>query len=78
MSMQARDDGSTQNLSVVQRVGAALRSGTIVDAADAFEPEVIWHYFNAKLPDLAGDYVGVSGIEHFFTQLAARTKGTLP
>ena len=50
---------------------------TDLDAcAEAFAPDVVWRFFNAQLPDLQGDYVGLEGIKAFFASLATITKGT--
>jgi predicted SnoaL-like aldol condensation-catalyzing enzyme len=38
--------------------------------------DFVWHYYNPELPEMEGDYAGLSGLAHFFTQLAKRTKGT--
>ena len=44
--------------------------------ADLFTDDFVWHYFNPRLPHLAGDYHGVSGLKTFFETLGAFTKGT--
>jgi len=48
----------------------------IAAAADLFAPDVVWHYFNPNLPELQGDYVGLEGINSFFTTIGALSKGT--
>ena len=48
-----------------------------LDASAAlFSDDFIWHFFNPKLPDLQGDYVGVDGLKTFFSALADKTKGS--
>lgn len=58
---------------------ALLRSIDItnVDAcADAFTEDAVFRYFNPRLPELAGDYVGREGIKSFFAKLGEASKGT--
>ena len=44
--------------------------------ADLFAEDFVWHYVNPLLPDVHGDYVGVSGLQRFFDKIRVRTKGT--
>ena len=48
----------------------------VAESADVFAEDVVWHYFNPRLPDLEGDYVGLAGLEDFFAKVAAATDGT--
>lgn len=48
----------------------------LASSADLFAEDVVWHFFNPKLPDIQGDYVGLAGIGSFFEKLGARTSGT--
>jgi uncharacterized protein len=41
-----------------------------------FAPDVVWHFFNPRLPDAQGDYVGLEGIRSFFEKMGALSKGT--
>jgi ketosteroid isomerase-like protein len=43
---------------------------------DLFAEDFVWHYVNPLLPDVHGDYVGVSGLQRFFDKIRARTKET--
>lgn len=45
-------------------------------SADLFAEGFIWHYFNPKLPDIEGDYVGVTGLKKFVQGLHGQTAGT--
>ncbi|MBW4708861.1 nuclear transport factor 2 family protein [Roseobacter sp. YSTF-M11] len=45
-------------------------------SAHLFSDDFVWHYFNPKLPDVAGDYAGVDGLRNFFGIIAAKTGGT--
>ncbi|WP_370399737.1 nuclear transport factor 2 family protein [Sulfitobacter sp. JB4-11] len=45
-------------------------------SADLFADDFVWHYFNRKLPDIEGDYVGIEGLKEFFTLIGGRTKGS--
>ena len=49
---------------------------TLAGAADLFAEDFVWHFFNPRLPDIQGDYVGQSGLEDFFEKLGALTGGT--
>ncbi|MEM9768780.1 MAG: nuclear transport factor 2 family protein, partial [Cyanobacteria bacterium P01_D01_bin.71] len=43
---------------------------------DLIADNFVWHYFNPSLPELAGDYMGLSGLEAFFQKLSALTQDT--
>ena len=45
-------------------------------SAALFSDDFVWHYFNPKLPDVAGDYIGVDGLKRFFASIAGKTDGT--
>lgn len=45
-------------------------------SADLFAEGFIWHYFNPKLPDIEGNYVGVEGLKKFFQGLHGQSAGT--
>ena len=61
------------NLSVLSKLD--IRN---LDACEeVFADNFIWHYFNPKWPELAGDYHGVSGLKAFFLKLNQSDKGTL-
>ena len=48
-----------------------------LDASAAlFSDDFVWHFFNPRLPDVQGDYVGVEGLKAFFKAMAGKTKGT--
>ena len=53
-----------------------LDLGNLGAMSDLFAPEFVWHYFNPKLPDLEGDYLGLDGLQAFFGKLANETGGT--
>ena len=38
--------------------------------------DVVFHYYNHRLPDMHGDYHGFQGFEELFGKLAAKTNGT--
>lgn len=60
------------NVALVQRLDLADLDGS----RDVFADDVVFHYFNPRLPDLQGDYVGVSGIATFFERVGAATEGS--
>ncbi len=41
-----------------------------------FSKGVVFHYFNPRLPELQGDYVGLAEIERFFRKIGALSDGT--
>lgn len=60
------------NLVILSRIDHA----NIAASADVFAEDVVWRFFNPKLPEVHGDYVGLAGIQTFFEKLMARTEGT--
>lgn len=60
------------NLALLQKLDLSNLDG----CADLFAETFVWHYVNANLPDVAGDYVGVAGLKAFFDTLSKRTSGT--
>jgi ketosteroid isomerase-like protein len=63
--------GEHPNVSLVKRFDA----GDLAGSADLFARDFVWHFYNPRLPDLQGDYVGVSGLQDFFEKLVAVTGG---
>ena len=53
-----------------------LDLGDLASAKDLFAEDVVWHYFNANLPEVQGDYVGLDGIRSFFKTISEKTRGT--
>lgn len=45
-------------------------------SAALFSDDFVWHFFNPKLPDVEGDYVGVDGLKAFFGAMAEKTEGS--
>ena len=60
------------NVALLKRI----EPGNLAGAADVFSEDVVWHFFNPRLPDIQGDYIGLSGIEAFFAKMAKQTEGT--
>lgn len=44
--------------------------------ASIFAEDFIWHYFNAELPELEGDYRGIEGLKAFFAKLGNRSSNS--
>lgn len=44
--------------------------------AEVLAQDFIWHYYNPELPELEGDYFGLSGLADFFNRLAGRSNGS--
>ncbi len=57
------------NIAVLKRFNPA----NVAESVDVFAENVVWHYYNPRLPDLHGDYVGRAGIQTFFDKLASLT-----
>jgi ketosteroid isomerase-like protein len=53
------------NIAVLKRFNPA----NLAESADVLAEDVVWHYYNPRLPDLQGDYVGRAGIRAFFEKL---------
>lgn len=48
-----------------------------LDAAeDILAEDFVWHFVNPKLPDIAGAYKGLRGLQDFFAAMKARTNGS--
>lgn len=45
-------------------------------SADLFAPDVVFHYFNPRLPQLEGDHIGLDGLRGFFEQLGVLSSGS--
>jgi ketosteroid isomerase-like protein len=60
------------NVALLKRLDFRKMEG----AADLFAEDIVWHFFNSRLPDVHGDYVGLSGLQSFFEKLGAATAGT--
>lgn len=60
------------NLALLKR----LDFNNLAGAADLFAEEFVWHFFNPRLPDVHGDYLGLRGLQSFFEKLGAATKGS--
>lgn len=48
----------------------------LVGVEDLLADNFVWHFFNFRLPDVQGDYVGLQGLQAFFGKLAALTEET--
>ncbi|MCP3989455.1 MAG: nuclear transport factor 2 family protein [Actinomycetia bacterium] len=56
-------------MELVARVGALISSGFASSEEDLFADDFIFHFFNPRLPELAGDHHGYDGISSFFERL---------
>jgi len=48
----------------------------VAAAVEVFAEDVVWHFFNPRLPEIQGDYVGLAGIRTFFEKIGGATAGT--
>ena len=60
------------NISLLQSVD--LRD--VSSSEGAFSENFVWHFFNPELPDVQGDYFGVTGLATFFEKMHGRTGGS--
>jgi len=60
------------NIAVLSRFNPT----NIAAAAEVIAEDAVWHFFNPKLPEIQGDYVGVEGFIDFFNKMAVNTAGT--
>ncbi|MDH3600151.1 MAG: nuclear transport factor 2 family protein [Candidatus Tectomicrobia bacterium] len=60
------------NVSLLKR----LDLDNMAAAAALFAQDVVWHFFNPLLPDVQGDYAGLTGVRTFFEKIRARTDDT--
>lgn len=60
------------NVSLLKR----LDPRNLGNSADLFAPDFVWHFFNPKLPDIQGDYIGPEGLQTFFKKMAGVTGRT--
>ena len=59
------------NVSLLKKLDICNLAG----AADLFAPDFVWHYFNPNLPEVEGNYEGLSGLEAFFETMGKKTGG---
>ncbi len=81
MSAMRQPDAKTEagdhpNLAVVARAGELLASGLRGPDEGLFADDLVFHFFNSRLPELAGDYQGLEGMRAFFTRLHQLSEGT--
>ncbi len=48
----------------------------IAGASEILAEDAVFHYFNPRLPDMEGDYVGSDGFQFFFEKIGDRSNGT--
>ncbi len=57
------------NISILKRFNPA----NLNTLAEVLADDFIWHYYNPELPELEGDYYGLSGLTDFINKLAVRS-----
>ena len=48
----------------------------VAGSAGVIAEDVVFHFFNPNLPDVQGDYVGLTALQEFFGTMAEKTAGT--
>ena len=60
------------NVALLSRFDPTNIAGT----AEILAEDFVWHFFNPRLPDLQGDYVGRTGLQDFFEKMGNLTEGS--
>lgn len=64
------------SIAIVEQAAGFVASGFTGPESDLFADDFVFHYFNTELPELAGDYQGLSGMQGFFSRLYETSAGT--
>jgi ketosteroid isomerase-like protein len=62
-----------RNLDAVAEVGALIASGFTDGDREVVADDFVFHFFNPRLPHLAGDHEGYEGTRHLFERLEAES-----
>ena len=68
--MEDARDLQQANVELVARVGQHIATGFTAADRDSFAEDVVFHFFNSRLPELAGDHHGLEGISELFERLS--------
>lgn len=60
------------NIAVLQKFDPT----NIAASSDLIATDAVFHYFNPRLPDIHGDYVGIKGFKTFFQKIREVTDET--
>jgi len=63
-----------KNLSLLRRLESVLPHD-LSSAHNLVADNFVWHYFNPAGPEIAGDYIGLRGLQDFFQKLSLLTQG---
>lgn len=55
---------------------AKIDRNNMVANTDVFHADVVWHFFNPMVPEVAGSYHGLKGIEEFFGKVRSVGNGS--
>lgn len=67
--MNDAQEAQQTNMDLVARVGPHITTGFAGADRDLFAEDLVFHFFNPRLPELAGDHHGLDGISAFFDRL---------
>ncbi len=73
--MNLSQSSQQANVDLVARVGPLIATGFANRDEDLFADDFVFHFFNPRLPELAGDHHGLDGISSFFERLGERSDG---
>ena len=75
-SSNPREDETVHpNLLLLERLSQKIPHD-LANAGDILADDFVWHFFNFRLPDVQGDYLGAKGWTTFFAKLGALTQET--
>jgi hypothetical protein len=60
------------NINILKKFNPANPS----TVAEVLAKDFVWHYINPELPELEGDYLGLSGLTDFFKRIGGLTSGS--
>ena len=69
VAMNDAQEHQQGNMKLVARVGRLIRSGFAEVDEDVLADDFVFHFFNPRLPDLAGDHHGLDGLASLFRHL---------
>ena len=67
--MDPSQSAQRANIDLVARVGPLIATGFANREEDLFADDFVFHFFNQRLPELAGDHHGLDGLASFFERL---------
>ena len=73
--MNPSQSAEQANLELVARAGSLIATGFANRDEHLFADDFVFHFFNPRLPELAGDHYGLDGLARFFERLGEASDG---